>query len=192
MEMLDVVDADGEPTGEVVERTIAHAQGIRHRTAHVWVMRPGADGPEVLLQKRSDVKDSNPGCYDISSAGHIPAGSGYVESALRELFRRSLELRHPLKNCTTVENAVFSGKKAFMESVLTDNQVSRIFYMIRDVDTKTLVLQKSEVTSVLWMSLSECKRRVRENSIKHCIFMEELEMLPETLMPEAGAWTLTD
>ena len=27
----------------------------------------------------------SPGCYDISSAGHIPAGDGFVESALREL-----------------------------------------------------------------------------------------------------------
>ncbi len=191
MEMLDVVDADGEPTGEVVERTIAHAQGIRHRTAHVWVMRPGADGPEVLLQKRSDVKDSNPGCYDISSAGHIPAGSGYVESALRELqeelgIAASPEELHDCGKRSIFREESFHGKR------FTDNQVSRIFYMIRDVDTKTLVLQKSEVTSVLWMSLSECKRRVRENSIKHCIFMEELEMLPETLMPEAGAWTLTD
>lgn len=25
------------------------------------------------------------GCYDISSAGHIPAGQDYLESALREL-----------------------------------------------------------------------------------------------------------
>ncbi len=30
-------------------------------------------------------KDSFAGCYDISSAGHIPAGQDYLESALREL-----------------------------------------------------------------------------------------------------------
>ena len=39
----------------------------------------------MLLQKRSREKDAFPGCYDISSAGHIPAGDGFVESALREL-----------------------------------------------------------------------------------------------------------
>ena len=40
---------------------------------------------ELLLQKRSQQKDSYPGCYDISSAGHSPAGVDFIPSALREL-----------------------------------------------------------------------------------------------------------
>ena len=39
MEYLDLVDEAGNPTGEVVERTTAHAQGLRHRTCHVWLLR---------------------------------------------------------------------------------------------------------------------------------------------------------
>ena len=84
-ELLDVVDEDGNPTGETVERGRAHREGIRHRTSHVWLLRRRAGRVEVLLQKRSEDKDSYPGCYDISSAGHIPAGSGYTESSIREL-----------------------------------------------------------------------------------------------------------
>ena len=30
MELLDVVDENGIPTGETVERSIAHTKGIRH------------------------------------------------------------------------------------------------------------------------------------------------------------------
>ena len=74
MELLDVVDENGIPTGETVERSIAHAKGIRHRTSHVWLLRRRSEGVEVLLQKRSDNKDSFPGCYDTSSAGHIRRG----------------------------------------------------------------------------------------------------------------------
>ena len=85
MEMLDVVDEQGNPTGEVVTRELAHREGIRHRTAHVWIIRQKAGRLEVLLQKRSANKDSYPGCYDISSAGHIPAGADFIPSALREL-----------------------------------------------------------------------------------------------------------
>ena len=84
MEYLDVVDEFGNPTGEIVERQKAHREGIRHRTSHVWIIRE-YNGIEVLLQKRSENKDSYPGCYDISSAGHLIAGSEYKESALREL-----------------------------------------------------------------------------------------------------------
>lgn len=176
MEMLDIVDENGEPTGKVVERELAHAVGVRHRTSHVWILRPGKKGIEVLLQKRSYNKDSNPGCYDISSAGHIPAGCGYVESALREL-------REELGLCASQEELHYCGKRNiykeafFHNKRFIDHQVSSVFYIIRDVEISSLTLQKSEVESVLWMPLDECMRRVKENSMKHCLFMEELEML---------------
>lgn len=68
-EILDIVDENGEPTGETVEREFAHADGIRHRTSHVWLARKRNGRAEILLQKRAENKDSYPGCYDISSAG---------------------------------------------------------------------------------------------------------------------------
>ena len=85
MEYLDIVDENGRPTGETVSRDTAHTDGIRHRTANVWVVRPGDGGVEILLQKRSREKDSFPGRFDTSSAGHIPAGDEPLPSALREL-----------------------------------------------------------------------------------------------------------
>ena len=85
MEWLDVVDKNGEPTGEVVERSKAHREGIWHRTSHVWLVRKKNGRIEVLVQKRSADKDAYPGCYDTSSAGHIPVGCSYEESAIREL-----------------------------------------------------------------------------------------------------------
>ena len=84
-EMLDIVDENGVPTGRSVPRTVAHAEGLRHRTSHVWIVRRKAGRVQVLLQMRCAAKDSYPGCYDISSAGHIPAGDEFVGSALREL-----------------------------------------------------------------------------------------------------------
>ena len=74
MEYLDIVDESGQPTGEIICREDAHASGVLHRTAHVWVVRPSGRGYDILLQKRSDTKESFPGMYDTSSAGHIPAG----------------------------------------------------------------------------------------------------------------------
>ena len=79
MEILDVCNEDGFPTGKTVSRAIAHRDGILHRTAHVWVVRKNAQGYDILLQKRSMEKDSFPGLYDTSSAGHIPAGEEPVD-----------------------------------------------------------------------------------------------------------------
>ena len=57
MELLDIVDEKGNPTGETVPREVAHREGIRHRTAHVWIFRRRGGVVQILLQKRSDNKD---------------------------------------------------------------------------------------------------------------------------------------
>ena len=87
-EYLDIVDESGHPTGETISRDAAHTDGILHRTAHVWVVRKTDRGYDILLQKRSAEKDSFPGLYDTSSAGHIPAGDEPLESALRFCIHR--------------------------------------------------------------------------------------------------------
>lgn len=74
MEYLDIVDEQGQPTGEIISRTLAHTEGIRHRTAHIWIVRRENEHFQVLMQKRAMSKDSFPGKYDTSSAGHIQAG----------------------------------------------------------------------------------------------------------------------
>ena len=85
MEYFDIVDEAGQPTGEIISRDEAHQKGTLHRTAHVWLVKKKSEGYDILLQKRSEEKDSFPGMYDTSSAGHIPAGEEPLHSALREL-----------------------------------------------------------------------------------------------------------
>ena len=38
-EYLDVIDDNGNLTGETVAREVAHRDGIRHRTSHLWLLR---------------------------------------------------------------------------------------------------------------------------------------------------------
>ena len=86
MEYLDIRDKNGNPTGVIKERSLVHADGDLHGTSHVWIVKKNEKGSyDLLLQKRSENKDAFPGCYDISSAGHLPAGQDYLTSALREL-----------------------------------------------------------------------------------------------------------
>jgi hypothetical protein len=54
------------------ERHLVHADGDYHGAVHVWIYVESTG--ELLLQKRADRKDSWPGLWDISSAGHISAG----------------------------------------------------------------------------------------------------------------------
>lgn len=178
MELLDIVDEGGVPTGNVKERRRVHQDGDLHRTSHVWIVRDNdKGGMDVLLQKRSSIKDSYPGCYDISSAGHIPAGSDFVESALREL-NEELGIKaaaHDLEECGMRRihyDDIFHGRR------FVDNQITKVFKIkMNDLDIETLNLQKEEVESVMWMDFDKCEENVKDNTIKHCIYVEELEMI---------------
>ena len=51
MEIFDITDDNGFPTGKTVSRSDAHDNGIPHRTAHIWIMRKEGGKYQVLLQK---------------------------------------------------------------------------------------------------------------------------------------------
>ena len=176
LELLDVVNENGEPTGETIERTLAHSLGIRHRSSHVWLVRKKEGRVEILLQKRSGNKDSFPGCYDISSAGHIPAGEDYLSSALRELKEELGEELAPeeLHWCGTRH---IQYSQPFYGKLFRDNQVSRVYLLWRDRVPWEFKLQREEIEEVRWFAFEECVKLVKENEIPHCIMEEELDMV---------------
>ena len=178
LEIFDVVNEYGEPTGATVERETAHLEGIRHRTSHLWLLRKRQGKTEILLQKRAGTK-SFPGCYDISSAGHIPAGDDYRESAVREL-------REELGISANESDLIYCGDKyitwddEFFGKPYHDRQYTRVFMLWADIDEAGFTLQEEEVDSVLWMDFEECIKGVEENSFLNCIDIEELMMLWRT------------
>lgn len=176
MEILDVVDERGIPTGEQTEREKAHALGIRHRTSHVWIVRRKNERLQILLQKRSDNKDSYPGCYDISSAGHIPAGVDFIPSAIREL-KEELGYEARAEELILCGQRHFEFQKEFHGKPFYDNQVSNVYALWLDLELEDFILQKEEVSEVRWFDLQECMEKVENNEIPNCIFTEELEMV---------------
>lgn len=180
MEILDIVDENGMPTGKTVERVVAHREGIRHRTSHVWIFRKKGDGVQVLLQKRSANKDSYPGCYDISSAGHIPAGCDFIPSALREL-KEELGVDICAEELLYCGQRHFTFEQEFHGELFRDNQVSNVYALWLDKEAEDFVLQEEEISAVRWMDFMECIEAVRANCIPHCIYLEELELLQKKI-----------
>lgn len=86
MEYFDIVDEQGNPTGQTVRR-----KQIRIETIYFIGLRmSGSQAVEIPYRYfcRKGAWKKTPkltGCYDISSAGHIPAGVDYIPSALRRL-----------------------------------------------------------------------------------------------------------
>ena len=180
MEYFDVCDEDGNPTGEIVSRVAAHREGIRHRTAHVWIVRRRAGRWQVLLQKRSANKDSFPGKYDTSSAGHIPAGDEPLESALRELGEE-------LGIQASPEQLRFAGhfdiryEKEFHGRLFRDNEYAFVYVYQEPVDIHALTLQAEEVERVDWFDLEDTWAELPTRRDLYCVPTPGMAVLREFL-----------
>ena len=176
-ELVDVLDERGMYTGKTETRANCSKEGLWHKAVCVFIINSKS---QVLLQKRSEQKDSFPGCYDISSAGHIPAGSDYIPSAVREL-KEELGVDMNGDELIYCGQRRFRFEREFHGSMFRDNQVSNVYALWLDREEEDFILQEEEVSGVRWMDFADCVSAVRENRISHCIYMEELELLKNAL-----------
>ena len=114
------------------------------------------------MQKRAMNKESFPGMFDTSSAGHIQAGDEPLESALRE-FHEELGIRAQPQELEFAGNFRISYEKEFYGKMFRDNEIAFVYIYSQTVDETKLVLQKEEVETVEWFDLEEayanCKKR---------------------------------
>ncbi len=184
LELLELRREDGSKTGIVRERSFVHRAGDLHGTSHVWIVRPSEVGSfELLLQKRSLGKDSYPGCYDISAAGHIPAGSDYLECALREL-EEELGLKAKPQDLQEAFLHYGYAEAEFYGKPFKNSEISMVYLYSQPVDISELKLQKEEVEEVCWMEYGKVLAEVQKEAAQgrvgdYCIFLDELEQIGE-------------
>ena len=176
MENLDIVDESGRPTGKTVERDTAHREGILHRTAHVWIVRKKPSGFDILLQKRSMEKESFPGLYDTSSAGHIPAGEEPLPSALREL-EEELGIRASVDQLTYAGNFRIEYVETFHDRTFHDNEFTHVYVYWEPVDIRNLIFQKTEVDDADWFDLEEVWNEIQHSKERFCVSPEGMQVL---------------
>ncbi len=80
-EEFPVVDLDDQVLRTAPRREV-HGNNLRHRAVHIFIFNRAG---ELLLQKRSRLKDRHPLVWDSSAAGHVDAGESYDATARREL-----------------------------------------------------------------------------------------------------------
>ena len=80
-EIFDVVNRADEVIGAATRASV-HAKGLRHRSVHILVFNAAG---ELYMQRRSLDKDSAPGLWDTSAAGHVETSESYDAAARREV-----------------------------------------------------------------------------------------------------------
>jgi isopentenyldiphosphate isomerase len=146
-EHFDVLSEDGLPTGVVKDRDAVHRDGDWHRCGHVWI----ASGDRVLLQRRALVKESWPGLWDITVAGHVNAGEDSLSAAIREAREElGLDLApSELQPLGTLRYHV-ALRPGYIENELHD-----VYLVRREVDVSSLTLDPLEVAEVRWVALRD-------------------------------------
>ena len=81
MELIDILDQHGKPTGEILPKREVHRHGHFHASTHLWLYTKTG---KVVLQLRAAIKPNFPNCWDVSVAGHISSGETALQTAVRE------------------------------------------------------------------------------------------------------------
>lgn len=138
--MVDANDRviDVMPRGEV------HRLGLMHRSVHILVFN---SAQAFFIQKRSMSKDSNPGLWDSSAAGHLDSGEDYVDCARRELGEE-LGIDHP---------GPLERLFRLPASAITGMEHCTVYRCVHD---GPMALQADEVEEGAWIPLAEMDRRV--------------------------------
>ncbi|UKI27903.1 MAG: NUDIX hydrolase [Bacilli bacterium] len=86
MELLRVVDKQGNNTNEILEREELHNRNKLHNEVTIYIIN---NNNEVLLQRRSKkIEDFSPDKLGVI-AGHSLYNENPIETAIREVKRRS-------------------------------------------------------------------------------------------------------
>jgi|SaaInlStandDraft_1057018.scaffolds.fasta_scaffold20362_2 isopentenyldiphosphate isomerase len=171
-EFFDLLDEEGQLTGETKERSQVHRDGDWHRTIHVWLLH----GEDLLLQLRGPEQESNPGLWDISCAGHLSSGEDREQGLKRE-FDEELGLdlgsRRP----------EFLGelKSVWSSGSFVDREFNDIYLVIWDGVRPKIDFQKEEVDDVTWIPWAELRNRVMDGDKSLVCHPEEFDLLFERL-----------
>ncbi len=149
-EIFDVVNERNEVIGQE-PRSKVHAEGLLHRAVHILVFRENGD---LFIQKRSMIKDAEPGKWDTSAAGHLDSGEGYEEAARRELEEElGVPCPDELKLLLTTDACKETGNE-FIE-------VYRCFH------EGPFTLHPEEIDDGRWISIDELKEWIGRAPEEH-------------------------
>ncbi len=154
-ELLDVLDENGVFQGRVATRGDVHRQGLWHRAIIVALVN---DDNKVLIQKRSLKKEKFAGLWDLSVAGHLPAGQDSVACAAAEVME---EVGYMLPKKIQLRDFRFMvsfRNQISLSDTFIENQFYDFFiYNVGDLDINTLRVQESEVGEIKWATAFEIK-----------------------------------
>ena len=158
-ELIDVLNEDGTKTGKIVTRKEVHEKGLWHRIVVIAII--DKEG-HILMQQRAKDKETNPGKWDVSVAGHVSAGQTSMEAAIREVEE---EIGIHLKEKDLIYILTYQTERKVKDNFYANHIFD--FYLVRTevIDLAKIKIQKSEVEQVKLCDLEEVQGMLLNNLV---------------------------
>ena len=167
VEYLDIVDEEGNYTGEVLEREEVHKKNLLHNEISIFVVN---DKGEVLLEKRSPNKKQHPNKWG-TVAGHVGHLESLFDAALREL-EEEIGLSVSKEQLVPLLDRIIYKRE-------TNSHFSYRYYVVCNLKEKEFILQKEEVSMVKWVPIAELIERIKKQDEMLAISEKNLKCLEE-------------
>ncbi len=154
-EKFDVLDENGNFTGEVETRQQCHNKGLWHRAVVIFIINSKG---QVLLQRRSKFKKLWPDMWDITAGGHVLAGEFGFEAAVREA-KEELGIDIEKQDMTFIGSSISTNIKG----EIINRHFNEYYIVNKDIDETNIKMQEEEVSAVKWMNKDEIVAKIKNN-----------------------------
>lgn len=149
MELLDVLDENGNKTGVVKSKEEIYKTGEWFRSVHIWIIN---ENNELLLQRRSPNKTTYPNLWAVSVSGHVSAGETSVAAVIREI-KEEIDVDITPEQC----EYLFTIRR---QNVF-DNCINRVYddnYLVRlNIDVNSAKIQETELNEIKYFNIDNLK-----------------------------------
>lgn len=162
MEILDVLDENGNYTGIKEERKNVHEQGLYHMHVGAWIMN---EKGEILLEQRASNKKVDPNKW-ARIGGHVDAGEKPIQAIQREILEE-IGVKIPLENFIVLEtdkSDVYDSNKKIYNRYFSRSYFAFVEYKIEEYN-----IQKEEVKALKYITIEEMIK-AKEERKKEYVF----------------------
>ena len=155
MELIDVLDENGNKIGVVKEKNIIKEDGNFYRAVAVTIVN--SDG-EILFTKRSKDKKMYPELWSMFITGHVKAFEASIDAASREIQEEvGIEVSNKeLNYLYTIKDE--KRNNSHIENIFFDNYI-----LYKDIDINDIKVNE-EIEGVQFVSIDDAKYLVDTKS----------------------------